>query len=98
MNVVTSHSTRTLVVRFARGESLIESIATLARDHGVAAATLVGQEAGLHLTQADGTPLDAPFDTQTSCDWIGYANAQIRAEVEPVLQRLLHKRGWLGKS
>ena len=42
MNVVTSHSTRTLVVRFARGESLIESIATLARDHGVAAATLVG--------------------------------------------------------
>jgi predicted DNA-binding protein with PD1-like motif len=42
VNVVTSHSTRTLVVRFARGESLIESIATLARDHGVAAATLVG--------------------------------------------------------
>ncbi len=42
VNVVTSHHTRTLVVRFSKGESLVDSLATLARDHGVGAATLVG--------------------------------------------------------
>ncbi len=62
------------------------------------AATLVGEEAGLILTNADGSSLDAPFDTKTSCDWIGYANPAIRGEVEPVLRRLLQTRGWLGKS
>lgn len=42
VNVVTSHHTRTLIVRFSKGESLVDSLATLARDHGVGAATLVG--------------------------------------------------------
>jgi hypothetical protein len=26
--------------------------------------------------------------------WIGYANAAIRAQIEPLLQRTLRERGW----
>ncbi len=42
MNVVTSQHTRVLVARFSKGESLVDSLATLARDHHVGAATLIG--------------------------------------------------------
>lgn len=58
-------------------------------------AYLIGVEAGIHITALDGSPLNAPFDTTAPMDWIGYANASIRAEVEPVLQRLLRKYGIL---
>ncbi|MFO0601893.1 MAG: PPC domain-containing DNA-binding protein [Polyangiales bacterium] len=43
MNVVVSHATRTLLVRLTRGEPLVEALATLARDHHVGAATVVGR-------------------------------------------------------
>lgn len=56
---------------------------------------LVMEEAGVLLTDADGRPLNAPFDTLTECNWIGYANPKIRAQVEPVLQELLKEQHWL---
>ncbi len=58
-------------------------------------ATLIGREAGLLITDIHGNDLDTPLDLLASVDWIAYANTQIRAEVEPVLQGLLRKYGLL---
>jgi hypothetical protein len=51
--------------------------------------------AGVIVTDARGAPIDAPLDTGTSVSWIGYANAAIRAAVEPALRSLLEARGLL---
>lgn len=53
------------------------------------AAHLIGNEAGLILTDLSGQPLDAPLTTTANVNWIGYANNSIRQQVEPMLQRLL---------
>ncbi len=58
---------------------------------------LIGTAAGLVITDSQGQPLDAPLDTTSAVDWIGYANAGIRAQVEPVLLRLIRQYG-LGPS
>jgi hypothetical protein len=52
---------------------------------------LIAEEAGVLVTDGRGSPLDAPLDTTTDVSWIGYANAAIRSEVEPVLLQLLSK-------
>lgn len=52
---------------------------------------LIGTEAGIVITGIDGEPLNAPLSTTGNVDWIGYANRQIQAEVEPVLHNLLIK-------
>ena len=52
---------------------------------------LIAEEAGVEITGADGQPLDAPLDTTSDVSWIGYANADIRREVEPTLMKLLDK-------
>ncbi|MDX9755743.1 MAG: inositol monophosphatase family protein [bacterium] len=52
-------------------------------------AHLIGMEAGLTITAADGSPLNPPLDTTHPVDWIAYGNPTIRAQVEPVLQQLL---------
>lgn len=56
------------------------------------AAHLIGSEAGLILTDARGEPFDAVIDTTSPVDWIGYANEEIRAQVEPVLMELLAEK------
>ncbi|MDP8243975.1 MAG: inositol monophosphatase family protein [Candidatus Hinthialibacter antarcticus] len=56
-------------------------------------AHLIGSEAGIHITNVNGGELDSPMDTISDADWIGYANASIREEVEPVLQNILKKYG-----
>ena len=56
-------------------------------------AHLIGLEAGIQITNIKGGELDPPMDTISDADWIGYANASIRKEVEPVLQRLLREHG-----
>lgn len=58
------------------------------------AGLLVAEEAGVIITDIHGNPLDAPFDTTTPVDWIGYANPLIRTEIEEALQTLLAK--WHG--
>lgn len=60
-------------------------------------ATLIGQESGILLTDARGNVLDAPLDTSSPVDWIGYANAAIRSEVEPVLQRIMEQYGLMAE-
>lgn len=62
------------------------------------AAHLIGAEAGLIITGIDGNPLDAPLDTTSPVDWIGYANSEIRSQVEPVLKKLFVKYGLISSS
>jgi fructose-1,6-bisphosphatase/inositol monophosphatase family enzyme len=59
--------------------------------------TLIAEECGVIVTDPGGGPLDAPLDVETEVAWVGYANAQIRAQVEPLLQQALMARGWLGR-
>lgn len=59
-------------------------------------AHMIGNEAGLIITDIDNNPLNAPLDTTTPVDWIGYANKDIFNEVYPVLRKLLKKYGLTG--
>ena len=52
---------------------------------------LIAEEAGVEVTGADGQPLNAPLDTTSDVSWVGYANSDIRHEVEPSLLGLLAK-------
>jgi len=54
---------------------------------------LIAEEAGVILTDGRGGPLDGPLDTTTGMPWAGYANAELRRKIEPVLQRLLREQG-----
>jgi len=56
---------------------------------------LIAQEAGVIVTDGRGAPFDAPLDVTSACDWVGYANAELRAHVEPALQNALRRRGLL---
>jgi fructose-1,6-bisphosphatase/inositol monophosphatase family enzyme len=56
---------------------------------------LIARAAGVIVTDERGQRLDAPLDVEADVSWIGYANARIRAEVEPVLQALLQEHGLL---
>jgi hypothetical protein len=56
---------------------------------------LIAEEAGVRLTDAAGAALDAPFDIDADVSWVGYANDQVRASVEPALHGALARRGLL---
>jgi hypothetical protein len=57
---------------------------------------LIAQELGVVITDAEGNPVDAPFDTTTDVAWVGYANRRLRDRVAPVLVTVLRRRGLLG--
>jgi fructose-1,6-bisphosphatase/inositol monophosphatase family enzyme len=54
---------------------------------------LIASEAGVLVTDAWGRPLDIPLDVDADVAWVGYANAELRASVEPVLGAALARRG-----
>jgi len=56
---------------------------------------IIARELGVIVTNAEGGPLDAPLDVTSDVSWVGYANAQLRHTVEPVLRQSLRARGWL---
>ncbi len=56
---------------------------------------LIARELGVIVTDEHGGQLDAPLDTEADVTWIGYANADIRAQIEPLLRRALNERGLL---
>jgi len=56
---------------------------------------LIARESGVVVTDERGAHLAAPLDVDTDVSWIGYANAELRRTVEPVLQAALKARGWL---
>lgn len=59
---------------------------------------LIAEEAGVLITDPSGQPLDVPLDVATDVSWVGYANATLRGQVEPVLQATLTRRGLLRQS
>lgn len=56
---------------------------------------LIAAEAGVIVTDPGGGPLDAPLDLETPVAWVGYANATLRARIEPALRAALQRRGLL---
>jgi hypothetical protein len=56
---------------------------------------LIAETMGVEITSADGAPFDAPFDLEADVAWVGYANARLRARLEPVLRSALRRHGLL---
>jgi hypothetical protein len=54
---------------------------------------LIASELGVIITDASGHPLSAPLNVSENVTWAGYANAQIRKQIEPHLLAALRKRG-----
>ena len=54
---------------------------------------LIARELGVLVTDEQGLPLRTPLDVTSDVGWIGYANAALKALVEPHLRRALTKRG-----
>jgi hypothetical protein len=54
---------------------------------------LIARELGVLVTDEQGLPLAAPLDVTSDVGWIGYANAALKALVEPHLRRALTRRG-----
>ena len=58
-------------------------------------AELVAREAGVIVTDLRGEPLRAPLAVEPDVAWVGYANAQVRAQIEPLWRAALAHRGLL---
>jgi fructose-1,6-bisphosphatase/inositol monophosphatase family enzyme len=58
---------------------------------------LIAEESGVIVTDVHGAPLDVPLNVDADVAWIGYANASIRALIEPILQKELRERGLIGR-
>jgi len=56
------------------------------------AAALIATEAGVHLTNGTGGPLDGPLDTTSPISWAGYANETLRRQIEPVIREFLQRQ------
>jgi fructose-1,6-bisphosphatase/inositol monophosphatase family enzyme len=56
---------------------------------------LVAREAGAIVVAPDGGPLRVPLDADADVAWAGYANEEIRRQVEPLLLEALSSRGLL---
>ena len=57
------------------------------------AGLLATQRSGVVVTDGFGHALNAPFDVTTGVHWCGYANAGIRATVEPIVRDWLAQHG-----
>jgi len=58
---------------------------------------LIARELGVLVTNERGQQLTAPLDVEPDVAWVGYANAAIRSQVEPLLRQALDGRGLLGE-
>jgi fructose-1,6-bisphosphatase/inositol monophosphatase family enzyme len=56
---------------------------------------LIARELGVVVTDAKGEPLRARLAVEPDVAWVGYANADVRAQMEKPLQTALRKRGLL---
>jgi fructose-1,6-bisphosphatase/inositol monophosphatase family enzyme len=59
---------------------------------------LIARELGVAVCDVHGRTFDAPMNVDANIAWVGYANAAIRAQVEPALQAALRRRNLLGGS
>ncbi|MCA9960320.1 MAG: inositol monophosphatase [Chloroflexota bacterium] len=53
---------------------------------------LIAREMGVIVTDAAGAPLTAPLTVDADVSWVGYANAHIRQQIEPLLLAALRRR------
>ncbi len=56
---------------------------------------LIARELGVIICDPGGNPLQAPLNVPANVAWAGYANSDIRAQIEPLMQAALRKRGLL---
>jgi fructose-1,6-bisphosphatase/inositol monophosphatase family enzyme len=56
------------------------------------ATLLIALEAGIEVTNGLGEPLDGPLDVTTGLSWAGYANANLRARIEPTVTEFIRRR------
>jgi len=54
---------------------------------------LIARELGVIVTDERGQLLRSPLSVESDITWCGYANEEIRKEIEPLLQRALSSRG-----
>jgi len=54
---------------------------------------LIAREAGVIVTDVQGRMLNAPLNVEADIGWAGYANEAIRAQIEPLMQTALTRRG-----
>jgi hypothetical protein len=59
---------------------------------------LIARELGVIVTDEHGQRLSAPLDVKAEVSWIGYANKNIRNQIEPLLQKVLRRRGLLDQQ
>lgn len=57
---------------------------------------LIARELGVIVTDPQGAPVRAPLAVEPDVAWAGYANASLRAQIEPLLQAVLQRRELLG--
>jgi fructose-1,6-bisphosphatase/inositol monophosphatase family enzyme len=50
---------------------------------------LIAEEAGVIITSATGTQIEAPLDTETDVAWLGYANRSLQSQIQPVLREII---------
>jgi fructose-1,6-bisphosphatase/inositol monophosphatase family enzyme len=53
---------------------------------------LIARELGVIVTDEHGQPVQSPLNVTGMVTWVGYANADIRAQIEPLLQAALQRR------
>jgi fructose-1,6-bisphosphatase/inositol monophosphatase family enzyme len=56
------------------------------------ATLLIAEEAGVFITDAQGHPLDGPLDCTSGLSWVGYANARLKEQIQPLLREFLQPR------
>ena len=54
---------------------------------------LIAQESGVLITDGQGRSLNAPLDVHTNLNWAGYANADLKAAIEPVTLDWIARQG-----
>jgi fructose-1,6-bisphosphatase/inositol monophosphatase family enzyme len=58
---------------------------------------LIAREAGVVVTDVSRGPLRARLAVEPDVAWAGYANAQLQAQIDPLLRRALQRRGLLNE-
>jgi hypothetical protein len=56
---------------------------------------LIARQAGVIVTDPFGQPLSSHLSLEDDVAWVGYANQYVRAQIEPLLQEALRRRGLL---
>ena len=56
---------------------------------------LIAREMGVIVTDEAGRPLRARLNVEDNVSWVGYANEDVRRQIEPLLQKALRDRGLL---